>query len=107
MTLQTQINALFDEQLRSWPLAAKNFADLGRVEVKTCRFDGFAVRVQFNPARMVSSGAKVDAKTIAARPCFLCRHNRPAEQRAVAWGDYGILVNPFPIFPQHFTIPLL
>lgn len=107
MTLQTQINALFDEQLRSWPLAAKNFADLGRVEVKTCRFDGFAVRVQFNPARMVSSGAKVDAKTIAARPCFLCRHNRPAEQQAVAWGDYEILVNPFPIFPQHFTIPLV
>ncbi|MGM9746043.1 MAG: DUF4922 domain-containing protein [Paludibacteraceae bacterium] len=107
MSLQQQINALFDEQLRSWPLAGKNFADLDHIEVKTCPFGDFAVRVQFNPARMVSSGAKVDAKTIAERPCFLCRDNRPAEQQAVAWGDYEILVNPFPIFPQHFTIPLI
>ncbi|MGN0187202.1 MAG: DUF4922 domain-containing protein [Paludibacteraceae bacterium] len=107
MSLQHQINTLFDEQLRSWPLAANNFADLTRVEVKTCQFDDFVVRVQFNPARMVSSGAKVDAKSIAERPCFLCRDNRPAEQHAVAWGNYEILVNPYPIFPRHFTIPLL
>jgi len=61
--------------------------------------------VQFNPARIVSSGAKVDAKTIAERKCFLCAANRPTEQKSVEFGDYEILVNPFPIFPEHFTIP--
>jgi len=63
------------------------------------------VKVQFNPARIVSSGAKVDAKTIAERKCFLCTENRPAEQNSVDAGDYLVLVNPFPIFPEHFTIP--
>src|SRR5574344_2235730 len=76
MALQQQLNDLFVSQMREWPLAAKNFADLRQVLVKTVDFDGFAVLVQCNPARMVSSGAKVDAKTIAARPCFLCAANR-------------------------------
>lgn len=104
MDLQTSIKQLFDAQMRDWPLAAKNFADLARVEVRTFAFDGFSVRVQCNPARMVSSAAKVDAAAIAARPCFLCAHNRPSEQAAVACGDWEVLVNPFPIFPQHFTL---
>lgn len=90
--------------MRDWPLVAKNFADLARVEVRTFAFDGFSVRVQCNPARVVSSAAKVDAAAIAARPCFLCAHNRPSEQMAVACGDWEVLVNPFPIFPQHFTL---
>ena len=63
------------------------------------------MRVQFNPARIVSSGAKVDAKTIAERKCFLCAENRPEVQSGIEFGDYEILVNPFPIFPEHFTIP--
>lgn len=104
MDLQTSIKQLFEAQMRDWPLAAKNFADLARVEVRTFAFDGFPVRVQCNPARVVSSAAKVDAATIAARPCFLCAHNRPSEQAAVACGDWEVLVNPFPIFPQHFTL---
>lgn len=104
-SLQTQIKELFRSQLENWPLAHKNFSDLRHVQTKTFHIDGREVCVQFNPARMVSSGAKVDAKSIANRKCFLCAENRPVEQQGIVWGNYTVLVNPFPIFPEHFTIP--
>lgn len=98
--------ALIEEQKGEWPLAGKNFAALDGVRVRTVDLDGWQIRVQFNPARIVSSGAKVDARAIAERPCFLCDANRPAEQRGIDLdGRYTLLVNPFPIFPRHFTIP--
>jgi ATP adenylyltransferase/5',5'''-P-1,P-4-tetraphosphate phosphorylase II len=103
--LNTKISVLFHEQVTNWELARNNYAGLKKVRTKSVDFGDFEVKVQFNPARMVSSGAKVDAKTIAERKCFLCAENRPNEQKAVDFGDYEILVNPFPIFPEHFTIP--
>ncbi len=99
------VRGLFNQQLSSWKLAHDNYADLKTVKTKTISFGDFDVKVQFNPARIVSSGAKVDAKSIAERKCFLCAANRPPEQKSVNFGDYEILVNPFPIFPEHFTIP--
>jgi ATP adenylyltransferase/5',5'''-P-1,P-4-tetraphosphate phosphorylase II len=105
MNLNTQIKSLFNSQIGDWELARANFAGLKTVQTKSFSFGDFDVKVQFNPARIVSSGAKVDAKTIAERKCFLCAENRPAEQTSVDFGDYEILVNPFPIFPEHFTIP--
>ncbi len=96
----------FDAQISEWKLAHDNFEALKGVESREIEVDGTVVRVQFNPARIVSSGAKVDAETIKKRKCFLCAENRPAEQRELPWGDnYLILVNPFPIFPRHLTIP--
>ncbi len=103
--LNSQIKSLFTEQLSNWKLAQTNFEGLKTVQTKSFSFGDFDIKVQFNPARIVSSGAKVDAKTIAERKCFLCAANRPAEQKALDFGDYEILVNPFPIFPEHFTIP--
>ena len=100
------IETLLAGQLREWPLAHTNFEALDSVRVKEVELPGLTVKVQFNPARIVSSGAKVDAASVKARKCFLCAENRPAEQRGVDYGDnYTILVNPFPIFPRHFTIP--
>ena len=65
------------------------------------------VRIQFNPARMVSAGAKVDQKNIEKRPCFLCKENRPKQQEGIPFLDkYIVLINPFPILKQHLTIPL-
>ena len=94
-----------EAQLRTWPLAAANYKSLAKVRVKQFQFDGFQIKVQFNPERMKSSVANVDKETIAARQCFLCNENRPHEQDAIAFGDqYLILVNPFPIFNYHFTI---
>ena len=61
---------------------------------------------QFNPARLVSTGAKIDKATLAKRPCFLCEKNRPGEQIVLPFGEgFDILVNPFPILSVHFTIP--
>jgi len=103
--LNSKITELLHEQVSNWELARTNFAGLKTVRTKSFDFGDFEVKVQFNPARIVSSGAKVDAKTIAERKCFLCTENRPAEQTFVDAGDYLVLVNPFPIFPEHFTIP--
>ncbi|MBW8331277.1 MAG: DUF4922 domain-containing protein [Prolixibacteraceae bacterium] len=102
-------NQILQEFLESekllWPLAAANYNGLKSVEEKQFQFDGFQIKVQFNPERMRSSAAKVDNQSIAERKCFLCSENRPAEQDAIAFGDqFLILVNPFPIFKTHFTI---
>ncbi len=105
LKLQEQVNELFEQQLSVWEMARNNFEGLKTVQIREFDFDGFAVKVQFNPARMVSSGAKVDAKTIAERKCFLCAANRPEVQRGIEWRDYDILINPFPIFTRHLTIP--
>ena len=105
MTIKDQVNELFEQQLSVWEMARNNFEGLKTVQIREFDFDGFAVKVQFNPARMVSSGAKVDAKTIAQRKCFLCAANRPEVQRGIEWRDYDILINPFPIFTRHLTIP--
>jgi SpoIID/LytB domain protein len=68
--------------------------------------DTITLQVQWNPARIGSTGAKIDAKSIAERPCFLCAKNRPQEQmHRVIDGKYELLVNPFPILPIHFTLP--
>ena len=100
------MNAFFESQLAEWEFARRNFEALRRIETKTFDLDGFSIRVQFNPARIVSSAAKVDAASVVARKCFLCPENQPPEQRGLPWGDgYRVLVNPYPIFARHFTIP--
>ncbi|WP_319503041.1 DUF4922 domain-containing protein [uncultured Draconibacterium sp.] len=104
-SISKQIRQLLSDQKTEWELAGKNFAGLENVQMREFQFEGFSVKVQFNPGRIVSSAAKVDKKSIESRPCFLCAANRPAEQRGVTFGDYEVLVNPFPIFPEHFTIP--
>lgn len=102
----SDVERFIDCQLSEWPLAKGNFEALSGVKVKELDVDGMHIKVQFNPARIVSSGAKVDKKTLAERRCFLCSANRSAEQRGINWGErYEILVNPFPIFPRHLTIP--
>ena len=95
------LSEFFHNQMATWPETAARYADLARVEVR----DFGAVSAQYNPARMVSTGAKVDKKTLAQRPCFLCKDHRPEIQQEWAFGeDFDVLVNPFPILPTHFTI---
>ncbi len=103
--MQTAENFI-QAQLERWPMAKANFDALAGVEVKQLDVDGMPFKVQFNPARIASSGAKVDAASRKARKCFLCAENRPSEQIGMEWGGrYIILINPFPIFPRHLTIP--
>ncbi len=102
----SEVNDFLNAQIAEWPMAAGNFEALKGVEVKSFDVDGMTIKVQFNPARMVSSSAKVDAASLKARKCFLCSENRPDVQRGIDWGEkYIVLINPFPIFPRHLTIP--
>jgi hypothetical protein len=101
-----KIEDLFSEQLIEWELAKVNYGHLKKVNTRKLDFGDFEIIVQFNPERMRSSIAKVDTRSIEARPCFLCGRNRPSIQRGVPFEDsLTVLVNPFPIFPRHLTIP--
>ena len=105
--MNNPLETFFEEQLREWPLAHDNHEALTRVWSRELTSDKLAIplRVQYNPARIVSTGASIDKASIAARPCFLCAKNRPAEQRAMPLNDdFDWLVNPFPILPHHYTI---
>lgn len=100
------IKNLLADQLATWETARANYAALAGIRVKELDVDGTPYKVQFNPARIVSSAARVDAKSISERKCFLCPGNLPPEQKGIPFGGhYRILVNPFPIFPRHLTIP--
>lgn len=100
------INELFTSQLSDWPLAKLNYSQLEKVQTRRLDFGAFEVLVQFNPERIRSSAAKVDDKSIGERPCFLCGNNRPPEQSGLAFeNSLTILVNPFPIFKRHLTVP--
>ena len=102
-----KVEALLKEQIDSWALASKNYKDISSIKKKEFNFDAFKIILQFNPGRMISSSAKVDLKSINERPCFLCPHHLPVEQSGLQCNDnYLLLVNPFPIFDEHFTIPL-
>lgn len=97
---------LFKQQTQDWQTAAGNYEGLKKAVTRTIEIDGICFKIQFNPERMRSSAAKVDAKSISERKCFLCPHNLPEEQKGIpVCGDFMILVNPFPIFEKHLTIP--
>ena len=105
------ISKLVGDQLSRWTLACNNFRALKNVEIKTMDIGGLQVKLQFNPARMISSAAKLTKEDIAARKCFLCRENRPSEQIMIKFEGrkgkkYHILVNPYPIFPDHLVIAM-
>lgn len=95
----------FNRQLEVWDEARKRYRDLKQVQTRQLADD---LSLQFNPARIVSTGAKIDHKTLGERPCFLCDRNRPQEQMSQQIDEkFQLLVNPFPILPVHFTIPAL
>ena len=100
----------FESELKTWPDAAARYQALAeQVQMRALPLDGdIRLRVQFNPSRIVSTGASIDAATLERRPCFLCSENRPAQQHALrAVRGMSLLVNPFPILPRHFTLPSL
>lgn len=99
----SSISRFFNRQLEVWTDARHRFRDLKRVETR--QFSD-QLKLQWNPARIVSTGAKIDKKTLGERPCFLCDKNRPKEQMSKQIDEkFHLLVNPFPILPVHFTIP--
>lgn len=101
-----EIGNFVARQLDEWPEARERHEALAHLERKSVTVDGVTWSVQLNPSRVVSTGARIDSESIKARPCFLCRRNRPEQQHVMDCGDYEILVNPYPIFPGHLTITL-
>lgn len=96
----------FNRQLEKWNDARKRYQDLLNVKTRELALGASTFKVQWNPARIVSTGAKIDKQTLAERPCFLCEQNRPKEQvKKIFDGQFDLLVNPYPILPIHFTIP--
>ncbi len=101
----SQATELLSKQLVTWPLAEKNYKALEAVQVKSFDMGGFSIRAQFNPARIVSTGAKVDARSLKERKCFLCPENLPVEQGGCLSAFAIWYCATLPDLPQHFTIP--
>ncbi len=121
---ESEVEQFFEQELEEWPTARKRYDDLkaqvqqrvlvlnspneapGESTSSTTTTSDVTLTAQWNPSRIVSTGAKIDKASIEARPCFLCDENRPKEQHALMIEHhYQVLVNPYPILPQHFTIP--
>lgn len=103
--LSENLRTLLDQQKDTWALLRSNYASLDAVSSKELECGSSTILVQHNSARITSTAARVDAASVQKRPCFLCVENLPQEQRAVKYNEeFLILCNPFPIFPEHFTV---
>lgn len=104
--LAPQVNALLTQQRKTWSVLRAGEAGLDQLRTRRLVESSSWVTVQDNPARVMSSTAKVDAGSVARRPCFLCEGNLPEAERAIAFGDDFLIVpNPYPILRDHLSIP--
>ncbi len=97
------LDICLNEQLSEWPMAREAFHNLESVETRVLSSSGLAL--QHNPARIISTTARIKPADIASRSCFLCEESRPREQKAIDAGDgFDLLVNPYPILREHFCV---
>lgn len=100
------LTALYNRQIQEFPLARNNFQALEQVICRDIPFRHFLMRIQYNPARIISTNAKTDQATLRERPCFLCPSHMPEEQKGIPYREkYNIYINPYPIFHEHYTVP--
>ena len=96
---------LLQIQITEWDKLEEGYKNLSSIKTKTFGFDGFKIKIQFNPGRILSTSAKVDVDSIKKRSCFLCMKNLPKEQKGIkVLEKYLLLCNPYPVSPEHFTI---
>lgn len=99
-----ELEQFFDTQLASWEQVKERFCALKTVKTRKLKS---GITLQYNPARMISTAADIRTDAVKERPCFLCKANRPGKQyTGNALFDVELLVNPYPILPMHFTLPL-
>jgi len=104
---EEDVHRFFKLQLNEWKEAKERYIQLEDVKIKILENELCNISVQFNPARIVSTGADISKDAIKERPCFLCKENRPNVQREMTLiNKYQLLVNPFPVLNMHFTVPL-
>ncbi|MDT3366947.1 MAG: DUF4922 domain-containing protein [Bacteroidota bacterium] len=109
MATQQEIDKFVHDQLSVWPEMAAAFRALKGVRVRQMPLGGLLVNLQCNPDRISSTTADVTPEVIAARPCPICADHRPENQHFIKLEGrkhrkYDLIVNRFPIFPQHFVI---
>ena len=103
--LVSKIDALIEQQKRTWPLLARGYSALEGIETKPLIVDRSEVFAQHNPGRIKSTSASVDKESVEKRSCFLCAENLPPEEKAIRYGDnLMIMCNPFPILDRHLSI---
>ncbi|MBN1337442.1 MAG: DUF4922 domain-containing protein [Deltaproteobacteria bacterium] len=103
-TLAETLEGFLGWQAARWPRLARARDALAGVRVWEVPVGRPACRVQWNPDRTLSTTARVDPASVAARPCFLCPGALPEEERGLAFGaDAVILANPAPILPDHLV----
>lgn len=96
---------LLQIQITEWDKLEEGYKNLSSIKTKAFGFDGFKIKIQFNPGRILSTSAKVNVDSIKKRSCFLCKKNLPKEQKGIkVLENYLLLCNPYPVFPEHFTI---
>ena len=106
--IDSPLMRFFNRQVETWDDARHRYQQLQGVKTRELVCDAITINVQWNPARIASTGASIDKETIAKRPCFLCEANRPKEQiKKIIDEHFELLVNPYPILPTHFTVPSL
>ena len=97
------LDICLEQQLNVWPAAREAFSNLEQVQTRVLSSSGLAL--QHNPARIISTTAKVQPAETTVRPCFLCSESRPQEQIAFDAGDgFDLLLNPYPILREHFCV---
>jgi hypothetical protein len=99
------VEALIAHQKANWPQLKDGYEAISQIETKSVNIDGSNILVQHNARRVRSTAAAVDKDSIAARRCFLCSENLPAEERGIFYDEeYVILCNPFPVLDKHLVI---
>ena len=81
--LSERVTHLVEHQLRHWQAAGEAYAALQQAEVRTLDMGDALVVLQHNAARIRSTAAHIDAASLAARPCFLCREHQPDRKSVV------------------------
>lgn len=102
--LSNRVLALIEHQKHNWPMLRDGYDAFRAIETKRLHVDEAEVVVQHNPRRIQSSGARVDKQSISSRPCFLCPQNLPPEEKGLAFGEFVILCNPYPVLDRHLSI---
>jgi len=98
-------NLLLQIQITEWDKLDNGYKNLSSLKIKSFWFDSYKINIQFNAERIYSTSAKVDVDSIRNRSCFLCEINLPEEQKGIKiLENYLLLCNPYPVFPEHFTI---
>lgn len=107
--LGAMLHRLLAAQKNDWPELKKNYAQLESRQTRTLGDAGAGrIVLQCNPARIGSTLARTDSRSLKERKCFLCLENLPPEQQGILYrDDYLVLCNPYPIFAKHFTIACL